>query len=87
MEGGRIAPAPGRDTLIGRPVALYNLPSTYRSSVRDRHRVTPEYLPGLHAHPMKVLALVQAGTQVRLVVPATQRPWMRLFYSHRRLGA
>jgi hypothetical protein len=85
VEGGKIAPDSAGDTIVG-PITFTRLPFTYRLSVRDRHRVTPEYLPGLHAHPMKVLALVRAGTEVRLVVPKAQRSWMRLFYSGRRLG-
>jgi hypothetical protein len=65
--------------MIG-PVTLVATGESYRSSFRTRAYVTPDYLPGLNAHPMKALALVEAGARVRLVVPRRQRSWMRLFY-------
>lgn len=85
VEGGKLTPQPAHDTIIG-PLTFVRLRSGFHSSVRDRHRATAEYLPGLRAHPMKAIALVRAGTDLRLVVPAHQRGWMRLFYSGRRLG-
>ncbi len=78
-------PQAGRDTTIG-PVTFTGLPAAYRSAARDRHRATPEYLPGLRAHPFKVLVLVEAGQEATLVVPQKERAWLRLFYSRRRLG-
>jgi hypothetical protein len=85
VEGGKLSPQAGRDTLIG-PVTFTWLPAAYRSAARDRHRVTPEYLPGLRAHPFKVLVLVAAGQEATLVVPREERAWLRLFYTRRRLG-
>jgi hypothetical protein len=80
VEGERLAAAPQRDAVIG-PATFVDAPGTYRGSFRGRDYVTPDYLPGLNAHPMKVLALVEGGARVRLVVPRRQRRWMRLFYN------
>jgi hypothetical protein len=82
VEGGRFAVDPARETMIG-PVTFVAAASNYRTAARSRDQVTPEYLPGLNAHPMKVLALVSAGTRATLTVPRQQRAWMRLFYSGR----
>lgn len=82
VEGGRFAVNPARETVIG-PVTFVAAASNYRTAARSRHQVTPEYLPGLNAHPMKVLALVSAGTRATMMVPREQRAWMRLFYSGR----
>lgn len=79
VRGGRVTADPRRDSMLG-PVTFVEAPGTYRTSFRGRAYVTPDFLPGLNAHPMDVIALVDAGTQARLSVPRRQRRWMRLFY-------
>ena len=80
LTGTRPAADPRRDSVLG-PVTFLEAPGTYRTNYRGRAYVTPDFLPGLNAHPMDVLALVEAGEQARIVVPRNQRRWMRLFYS------
>ena len=69
---GRITPNPKRDRIIG-PVALYRFYENYDAArntrpVRGRNPSTP------------FLALVEAGAKVTLVVPKSQRRFMKLTF-------
>lgn len=83
VEGGRLAPSAGRDAILG-PIALLSAASNYRAMVSSPESARPDPNTGLN--PMKVLALVRAGTTVRLSVPRAQRAWMRLLYGDHRRG-
>jgi hypothetical protein len=76
VEGGRIAPQPGRNTVIGR-LAFATLPDFYNPDSPSRVQDPPA---GLNAPPIKGLALVPAGSSLTLAVPHHQRSWMLLFY-------
>jgi hypothetical protein len=67
---GRITPDPRRDRIIG-PVALYRFYENY-----DASRNTPP-VRGRNAS-ISFLALVEAGSKVTLVVPKSQRSFMKL---------
>jgi hypothetical protein len=64
-------PPDQKDTVIG-PVAFTELPDAYRY-VR-RHR----------GEPLKAVAILRAGADVRLVVPRSQRAWLKVGYGARR---
>ena len=81
VEGGRITPRPRRDAMIG-PVAFSHLRDNYRTTLKSG-RAGYDYPPGLNAHPIKSVLLVRAGARVTLIVPRSQRRWMRLFYGLR----
>jgi hypothetical protein len=78
VEGGRLLPKRGRDTVIG-PVAFPYLVENYREAARpDSRRSRPP--ADINAHPIKALALIRSGTRVTLSVPRAQRSWMQLLY-------
>jgi hypothetical protein len=78
VEGGRLSPRRGRDTVIG-PAAFPYLPDSYREAARPDPRRSPP--PGdFNAHPFKALVLVRSGLRVTLAVPRVQRSWMQLLY-------
>jgi hypothetical protein len=70
--GGRITPDPERDRIIG-PLALYRFYEKY-----DASRKTPP-VKGRNAS-IAFLALVKAGSQVTVVVPKSERGFMRLAF-------
>jgi hypothetical protein len=86
VEGGRLLAQPDRDTVIG-PVTFVAAGSNFRAALGSRKLASKQKLPpGLRQFPFKLLVLVRSGVRVRLVVPADQRRWMRLFYGGRKSG-
>ena len=80
VEGGKIVPDRAVDTVIG-PMAFIGLARVYRdyASRRDSELLAD---PNVGMPSMKSIGVLRAGARVTLVVPRSQRRWMKVIYDY-----